>query len=378
MELSEFRGQFPVTRTRAYLFSGALAPAAEPVRAAFARWSESWTYDPNHVYDFDLIGRELTGLREGFARLIGADPLEVAITDSTSRGSNLAVRLLAGRPGTNVVVDDTSYPSSVYPWFSMTDREVRYVATDGDPDAAAALSERMDGGTVALTVSHVAPFTGRRHDLRALAEATHAKGGLLVVDAAQSAGVVPIDVGRDGIDVLVTTAMKWLLGPPGLGFIYVRRDVLDETPLLDVGYMGLDVPVGEWPQTHLPPIVPDARRLELGLPSLPALGAAGAGIKLLLEIGIGVIFEQVNSLVDRCIDELLKRNFRVHTPSQRGMRAGVIAFEHPAAAELFAFLRRRAVDIGALPGNLVRVDPHGFNDEGDIERFLDGLDAFTA
>ncbi len=377
MKLGEFRAQFPVTRTRAYLFSGALAPAAEPVRAAFARWSEAWTYDPNHVYDFDLIGRELTELREAFARLIGADPLEVAITDGTSRGSNLAVRLLAGRPGTNVVVDDTSYPSSVYPWFSMTDKEVRYVETDGKPNAAAALSKRIDEGTIALTVSHVAPFTGRRHDLRTLADTVHARGGLLVVDAAQSAGVVPVDVRRDGIDVLVTTAMKWLLGPPGLGFIYVRRDLLDESPLLDVGYMGLDVPVGEWPQSHLPPVVSDARRLELGLPSLPALGAAGAGIGLLLEVGIGTIFEQVNSLVDRCIDGLMKRNLRVHTPSERGMRAGVIAFEHPAAAKLFAFLRLRAVDIGALPSNLVRVDPHGFNNEGDIERFFEGLDAFT-
>ncbi len=377
MDLAEFRAQFPVTRTRAYLFSGALAPAADPVRAAFVRWSESWTYDPNHVYDFDLIGRELAGLREGFARLIGADALEVAITDGTSRGSNLAVRLLAGRPGSNVVVDDTSYPSSVYPWFSMTDKEVRYVATDGTPDAAAALSERMNDGTVALTVSHVAPFTGRRHELRALADAVHAKGGLLIVDVAQSAGVVPIDVRRDGIDVLVTTAMKWLLGPPGLGFIYVRRDVLDESPLLDVGYMGLDVPVGEWPQTYLPPVVSDARRLELGLPSLPALGAAAAGIKLLLDVGIGPIFEHVNSLVDRCIAGLLKRNLRVHTPSEQGMRAGVIAFEHPASAAVFAYLRRRAVDVGALPGNLVRVDPHGFNDEGDIERLLEGLDSFS-
>ncbi len=123
--------------------------------------------------------------------------------------------------------------------------------------------------------------------------------------------------------------------------------------------------------------MPDARRLELGLPSLPALGAARAGIELLLEIGIDVIFERVSDLAGRCIEALLQRNLDVRTPNDPNLRAGVIAFNDPSAAPLFAHLRRRAVDIGALPGGLVRVDPHGFNDEEDIERFLDGLDAFS-
>ena len=134
------------------------------------------------------------------------------------------------------------------------------------------------------------PFTGRRHDLRAIADAAHARGARLVVDAAQSTGVVPIDVDRDGIDVLVTTAMKWLLGPPGIGFLHLRADLLAEAPVLDVGYLGLDAPLGDWPPHTMPPIVADARRYELGLPNLPGVFAARAGIELLREVGIERVF----------------------------------------------------------------------------------------
>lgn len=206
MELSEFRGLFPITRTRSYLFSGALAPAATPVRAAFESWSDRWMHDP--LFNYNNFAEELEALRAAFARLIGTDPSAVAITDNTSRGSNLAVRLLANRAGSNVVVDDTTYPSSIYPWITMSDKELRYVPTDERPDGAAALAERVDAGTVAVTVSHVAPLTGRRHDLAAIAKVVHDQGGLLVVDAAQTTGVVPIDVTADGVDILTTTSMK--------------------------------------------------------------------------------------------------------------------------------------------------------------------------
>ena len=124
--------------------------------------------------------------------------------------------------------------------------------TDGVDDAAAALAQRIDADTVAVCVTHVAPFTGRRHDLRAIADAAHAHGAMLLVDAAQSTGIVPIDVTRDGVDALVTTAMKWLLGPPGIGFLYLSPELLADAPTLDVGYLGLDAPLGEWPPNAMP------------------------------------------------------------------------------------------------------------------------------
>ena len=269
------------------------------MRAAWDAWTDRWSADPNAVYTGDgLLGRRRRAAGS-FAVLIGADPATIAITDNTCRAANIAIRILAERPGGNVVIDDGTYPSSAYPWYARGDREVRHVPTDGVADAAGALAERIDADTVAVCITHVAPFTGRRHDLRAIADAAHARGAKLVVDAAQSTGVVPIDVDRDGVDVLVTTAMKWLLGPPGIGFLHLRPDLLAEAPVLDVGYLGLDAPLGDWPPHTMPPILADARRYELGLPNLPGVFAARAGIELLREVGIERVFARVEELVGR-------------------------------------------------------------------------------
>jgi selenocysteine lyase/cysteine desulfurase len=377
MDIAAFRSQFPITRTRAYLFSGALAPAARPVRAAWDDWTEGWTYDPNYVYDGDFMLGSMDGMRASFGRLIGASASSVTITDNTSRAANIAIRILDARPGSNVVVDSGTYPSSVYPWVATTDKDVRFVPTDGVADAAGALAEQVDVETVAVCVTHVAPFTGRRHDLRSIADVAHAAGAFLLVDAAQSTGVVPIDVERDGVDALVTTAMKWLLGPPGVGFLYLAPELLDGSPVLDVGYIGLDAPLGEWPPDAMPRVVTDGRRHELGLPDLPGVVAARAGIELLMDVGVEAIHRQVEGLATKLIEGLTARGLQVVTPTDPAQRAGVIVFEHADGPALFGYLRERGVDIGLLPPPGVRVDPHGFNDEGDVVRFLDGLDAFT-
>jgi selenocysteine lyase/cysteine desulfurase len=167
--------------------------------------------------------------------------------------------------------------------------------------------------------------------------------------------------------------MKWLLGPPGIGFLHLSPRLLADAPLLDIGYLGLDAPLGEWPPDAMPPSVPDARRYELGLPSLPGVFAARAGIELLLAVGIDRIHAHVERLASRCIDGLEERGGDVITPREPVARAGVIAARHPDIQRVFAVCRARRVDIGAI-GSL-RIDPHGFNTDDDVDRFLAAYDA---
>lgn len=376
LDIASFRSLVPITRTRAYLFSGALGPAAIPVRAAWDAWSDAWRDDPNSVYTTEGLLESSADLRASFARLIAADPGCIAITDNTSRAANIAVRVLASRKGRNVVVESGIYPASLYPWYVRGDHEIRLVKTDGVQDAAGALAERVDDDTVAICVTHVAPFTGRRHDLSALGALAHRHGAALLVDASQSAGVVPIDVERDGVDMLVTTAMKWLMGPPGIGFVYMAPSILAEAPLLDFSYLGLEEQFGPWPLDALPVVSRDARRYELGLPNLPGVFAAKAGIDLLLEVGIDKIFGRIQELVTRCLDGLAEEGGEgeVLTPRDTAQRAGVIALRHPRPEHVFERCREVGVDIGLIgdPGiGDVRIDPHAFNNEDDIDRFLD-------
>jgi len=195
---------------------------------------------------------------------------------------------------------------------------------------------------------------------------------------AQTAGVVPIDLDAEGVDMAVGTTMKWLLGPPGIGFLCARTEHLESTPGLDLGYMAVDVAGEEWPQATLPPLWPDSRRLELGMPSLPVLMPAAAGINLLLEVGIEAVERQVAELVTYCMDGLVELGISVRTPSDPKERAGVIAFDLPEAYELATHLARIGVDVGGYAFGLGRIDPHGFNTIEDIDRCLGGIREFTS
>jgi selenocysteine lyase/cysteine desulfurase len=375
ISLASFRDQFPITQSRAYLFNGAATPAAVSVRAEADRWATAWSTNP--LANYGLYEEELTLLRNSFAQLIGAKPEGIAVLDSTSTGSNLAIGLLASRPKGNVVVDETTYPSSLYPLSTLTEHDVRFISTSRCDDPSARLAAAVDASTVAISISHVAPFTGRRHDLVMLAEAVHAVGGLLIVDAAQTAGVTPIDVASDGIDVLTTTAMKWLLGTPGIAFLFVRPELADESPVQRVGHSSLVMPWQDWPVLDRPPLHPGARRFEVGLPSLPGLSATRAGIDLIRDVGVASIAAHVEGLTTYCLDELAERGLATTTPREPRLHGGVMVFEHARPLELRSFLGAHGVDVGAYSWGPVRVDPHGFNTERDIDRFLTGLDSFA-
>lgn len=366
MRLADFRAQFPVTQRRTYLITGAIAPASLPVQEAVATWMERAATRP--LSNFERWSEKVDELRGRFARLINAEADEIAVTDGTSRAAAIAVGLLAGTRGRDVLVDPTTYPSSLYPWLTRTAKRMVTFRPELDPDSIAHTDD-----LAAAVVSHVAWHTGYRHHLQKLATAAHRQGGLLVVDAAQSAGAVPIDVKREGIDVLVTTAMKWLLGLPGVGFLYVDRRLLELAGTTgDVGFLGRPVPGGwdAWPTDDLPPLPPGARRFELGVPALPSVAGTSAALALLERVGIDRISAHVEALVGYCRLGLEQRGFELATPPDPEHRAGVIAVRHPRAVRLAAQLAERDIDVMGFDWGL-RVDPAGFTTFAEVDRFLD-------
>ena len=193
MRVDEFRSRFPITSDRAYLFSGAMAPAADTVVSAAREWLSDWASQPLRRYDSALT--EMDTLRDAVGAVLRVDGRHVALTANTSQASNTGVRILLSdlhqsKRNANVVVDRTTYPSSRYPWLVLGHIELR-VASSAAPGAMTdAIAERTDDDTVAIVVSHVDPLTGIRHDLEALAEVARRHGSALMVDVAQSAGVL--------------------------------------------------------------------------------------------------------------------------------------------------------------------------------------------
>ena len=316
-------------------------------------------------------------VRERLGRILGVPARTIALTDGTSRACNLAVALLDPPPGGNVVVDATTYPSCLYPWLRpvRSGLEVRRAASGraglgASPQDVAAC---LDGRTVAVSVSHVAPETGLRHDLRALADVAHAAGAVLIVDIAQSAGVVPLDLVADGIDLAAGTAMKWLLGPPGIGFLYVSESLLARTGAPQVGYAHASLDPDD--DEHVL-FDADARRHELGLAPLLTMPGFAAALEIVEEAGVPAIQAHVEELVDQLLAGLTRLRLPVITPTDAALRAGLVAVAARDPSGVAAFLRDRGVDVwGSDKRGLIRMDPHLFNDATDIERCLEALEA---
>ena len=377
MVLTErFRPLFPITATRAYLFAGGLAPAAIPVKAALDQWSDRWMFDP--AYHRARYFDEWEILRARLAAVLGADPGEIAIVDNTSRGSNLAVQMIEVPPGANIVTDPTSHPSAVWPWLlpNRNPVEIRRIPDGPSSSWAAGLEGLMDRHTIAVIVSHVDARTGFRHDLGRLADLAHQAAGYLIVDAAQSAGALSIDAEADGVDFMSGTLMKWLLGPPGLGFLYVRKEHQETMPPPHVGYVGAYL--GEGPEeSGKLSFRSGAARHEIGLADLPGIAAARRGLDIILEAGVPAIEQHVLDLTGRMIDGLAERGIEVLTPEGRTERAGVVAFHFAGAVPLCRYLRKLGVDVWGYPeDDRVRADPHLYNTSGDVKRLLAGIDSY--
>lgn len=373
--LEELRALMPVLEQRTHLFAGAVAPLAEPVRAELQAWVEVWSTDPMAAFDLHVTHGDR--LRTAFAELIAARPDEVAVLSSTSEGANRIIGALAGEPREVVLVDETTFPTSIYPWLTKTDKRVEYVPRHqlGDPAWLGPRLARED--VLAVSLSHVGNTNGFRHDLEALATVTRPTGTLMLVDAAQSSGAIPIDVEGMGIDAMVTTTLKWMLGPPGIGLLYVRGDLMERLPLADVGYLRAQFE-GPWPRTEVPDYPSVAATLELGIAAVPGLAAAAAGIDLIRSVGIDAIAGRIERHMARLVPELSERGFLVNTPEQPERRGGVLSARHPKAAEIGQWLADRRICIGGYPGGTVRIDPHGYNDDGDIDRLLASIDEFLA
>jgi len=361
------REAFPITRTRSYLFAGGLAPLSEPGRKALAEYARLCAADPVTAYR-EYASSEAERLRERVARFIGARAEEVGIVDSTSRGNNLGVQLIDAPPGGNVVVDSTTYPSALYPWLHPTRAhvEIRRVPDECGRPVVEAFERLVDDRTVAISVSHVCRLTGFRHDLRRLARLAHAVGASLLVDAAQSVGAIAIDVGDAEVDVMAFGAMKWLLGTPGVAFLYVAPAFAERYAASGSGAALTDA-------AH----ATGSLRFELRTLHWGGLAASRRGAELLSGPGMRAVEQLVLQLSGLVIEGLRERGIDVLTPTDAERRAGIVAFRHHQPEALRLHLRALGIDVwGWQERELVRADPHVYNDQADIERFLSGLDVF--
>jgi len=377
MDLTAARAAMPACREHIYLDHAGVAPlsgpAAEVVAEAAADMAE------NGWANSKRWGRLIDRGRVLFARMIGAEPGDIAHVKNTSQGLLLAANSLPLRDGDNVVVFRGEFPANVYPWLALAHKgvEARLVPPGPDrritPDAVAAA---MDSRTRAVALSAVQFSSGFRADLGAIGQLCQDRGAYFVVDMIQGVGAVPLDVSKTPFDIGAADGHKWLLAPEGIGYLYCRPEILDH---LAPTYMGWNSVRGAYDFDHYDSTPrPDARRFEEG--SLNVLGACGlaASVELLTSWGGDWVFGRILELTQHVAERVRRRGWELLSPMERpGERSGIVIFRVPGRdpKALVESLVAGGV-LCAARGGGVRFSPHAYNTEAEIDeafRRLDGL-----
>ena len=367
-----WRAEFPITERFNYLNNCSLTPLHRRGRERVERYLEEWTEQGGRAW-YDHWIDEYEAFREELAGVLGASVDEIAIEPNVSAGLVGIASTFDYSKRPKVVVSDLDFPTDGHAFLAVADRgaRVEFVRSPDRVRVPLELFERaVDERTAAVCTGHVYFTTGWIQDVRALAQICHRKGAVLVVDAYQSIGAIPFDVDASGVDYLVGGTLKWLMGGPGIAFLYSRAAVAERARPSAVGWWGVKDPFA-FDVEHLE-YGNGARRFEYGTPAVAAIYAARAGIELLGEIGIQTVRSRHMSLSQRLVDGARAQGWTVRCPTDARERTTIVTLEHPEPQRAVDALRAQGVITDSRPG-LVRWSPHYFHPADEIDRAVELL-----
>jgi len=382
MDIAPLAGceHFPATSNLTYLNAASIALMFQEACETAVAWQRDLAHIGTLGFDEAAEQNVLLDLHEAFARLIGAMPRDIAVGSSfTELVASLAWALMPGKEE-NIVGVDVVFPSTIYPWLRVahtTGCEIRLLRTKDYAADEKELAGLIDDHTTVVALSYVEFGSGQRYDLQHLSAVAHSHGALLVVDATQSAGAVPIDVSRDGVDILVAAGYKWLCGPFGVAVMYVAPHLQTR---FEPGLVGFRSHLDMWDlRADRIQYRDDAGRFEFGTMAYGcALGLAKA-IEFILSLGIEAVWSHDLRLRKRLAEGLQQRGAEVLSPANNNECSPIVS------ARFAGFSSRRLVDklkergvIVSPRADFVRFSPHLYNSSDDIDQALDSLDRALA
>jgi selenocysteine lyase/cysteine desulfurase len=368
-ERAEIRRLFPACRREAYLDTATASPTPAFVRAAAMRFYR-------HKAQGFAPGRWAPERDRAIARTadyLGAGADEVVLLGNSTEALNLVAASLPWRADDEVVVNDIDFESNLYPWMRLRERGVgvRVARSEDGRLPMAAIEAQLTPRTRLVAVSHVFAQSGVRTDIAALGAMLHRRGILLSVDGTQAAGYIRPDLRE--VDFYAASIFKGLLGPFGLAFLRVRREVAGSLTPAVVGYGSVATPGAPGDETF--DWVQGPQRLQFSHLNYPALYGLGASLAYLEGIGWERVTEHVLDLSGQAVAALgALSGVRVATPAAAAERLGIVSFDPPGgdADAVVAALGRRGVRTASRDGR-VRVSFHVYNGPEDIERLVGAL-----
>jgi len=311
-QIREIRSRFKIFNHKIYLNSCSQGPLSDAVQAGLEDFMASWHEQGS---PWELWVNQYEAARTAFAQFINASPDEVAIVTSVSAGVNGVASALNFEERKKVVMGEFEFPTMGHVWLGQRTRgaEVHFVGAEGNCIPAANYEKMVDRNTCIVPLTHVCFKNGFRSEVSAITQVAHRAGALVMLDDYQDCGTRPVDVKAMDLDFFLTGTLKYLLGPPGLAFLYVRKELILSLMPTVTGWFGQANPFAYDPRVF--DLSPTARRFESGSPSVPNVYAALPGFRLLQEIGMENVAGHIKKLTQSLLSCARDLGIRAKTPA---------------------------------------------------------------
>jgi kynureninase len=378
VNLDSYREEFPVVQRKAYLISASLGPVSRRSRRYLEEYVDAWETmgAPEPVW-YERIFPRIRRVKEIYAGLIGADYQELAITTNVTMALSSVLSCLDLSGDRNrIVLTELDFPTDGHVALAQRRRGAEVVfleSPDGLTVPLEAFADAVDERTALVIINRVLYQSSAILDVKEICRIARDAGAWTVIDDFHGAGIVPIDVHDIGCDFHTTGVLKWLCGGPGLTFLYARRDLLPELEPTVAGWWSQREPFAfklkelDW---H-----PTARRFETGTHPAPVAFIAQGGLEIISEVTPERIRQRQGELTDHVMERADAAGLPVRTPRDREGRGGVVNIGVGETANKVAeALYERDVCVDSRRDG-IRVSPHFFNTESDIDRLFDALAA---
>ena len=370
--LARYRSEFPIFRDKIYLNTCSLGPLGERSRRKVAEFLDIWQSRGASAW-YDVWWEALADLRARYGRIINAAPGEIALAPSISVALSAVAESLDYAKRPKVVITSLDFPTVAYQWLAKADSGVELVVVDS-PDKISvpveAIARAIDDRTALVVTSHVYFTSGAIQDITRIAAAAHAHGALCLIDAYQSVGQIPVDVRETGVDAFLAGGLKWLLGGPGIVFLYMKEAVTRRLEPRISGWFGQREQFAFDPRSLT--FHDDARRFEMGTPALAAVYAQLGGLEYIEEIGVPAIRQTTTALTEDLIARMRAAGFTPRVAAEPARRSAIVMVPTPDPAASVRYLAAGGIIVDSRPGH-VRFSPFFYNVQDDHVRATERL-----
>jgi selenocysteine lyase/cysteine desulfurase len=364
------RSEFPILAHTTYLNACSQGALSHRVRRAYEQYLDGWD---ERGAEWEHWVERAEAARAGFARLLHASPKEIAVTTSVSQGVNGIVSALSLDARPRIVISEYEFPTVGQIAHAQELRGAEIVHVRPDEDGSIPLerfADAIDERTSLVCCTTISYRTGHRQDVGGIAALAHEHGALVLADSYQAVGAIELDARALGVDFVTGGTVKYLLGSAGLGFLYVREEILPSLLPSQTGWFA-DEDIFRMDISDYSPAA-DARRFDAGTPPVPNIYAGLAGMSIVEDAGVPAIEEHVRGLNTRMIDALSELGATVVTPRDPAQRGPLVCVRSRDVGRLSAELGAERI-LTSLRDDNLRIAAHLYNTEEDVDLVVGAL-----